>query len=306
MGSVESSLSIDARPHFLQALRRVLRPIIRLMIRSGIRYDEFIDVARGAYVESAIRDGIGTNKHPSRDQIAWATGIDRRRTDHYIDNETALPAPTRTLTRAVVEILHRWHTDARYLESSGSPRELTLGSQAGIRFQDLVSEVDHGVDPEAALSELLQAGSVALTGENCVRALSRSFIWRSGSPSSVEDLGDTLAHLAETLEYNLDPANAENKRLERSVFTDHGLSAKLLPQFEAYAQERTGHFLLDLDNWLAHYSDTDEHSTEPHAAAGVNVFLYVDEKSDTSPLSGLVGARRINRSLNDTEPCDEC
>ncbi len=306
MGGVESNLSIDARAHFLQALRRVLRPIIRLMIRSGIRYDEFIDVARGAFVESAVRDGIGSTIHPTRDQIAWVTGISRQRVDHYVDDDTALPAVTRTLTRAVVEILHRWHTDSRYLDPSGDPIELELSGHLGSRFQDLVLQVGGDVDPEAALTELLQAGSVTLTSENRVRAISRYFIWRGGSPSSIEDFGDTLAHFAETLEYNLDPANSESKRLEQSVFTDQGLPNKLLPQFEIYAQERTSHFLLDLDNWLAHYSDINESSTESRTGTGVNVFLYVDGKPDSTPLSELVQRQRRTHELMDGEPTDGC
>ena len=50
--------SSDARKQLLYALRQVLRPIVRILIRAGIRFDELSELARGVYIESAIRDGV--------------------------------------------------------------------------------------------------------------------------------------------------------------------------------------------------------------------------------------------------------
>ena len=109
MSSVDPSVSIDARPHFLQALRRVLRPIVRLMVRQGVRYDEFAEVARTAYVESAARDGIGGIDLPSVEQIALATGVDEARIDHYLElgNEVPSPPPVSKSTQVMTQVLHR-------------------------------------------------------------------------------------------------------------------------------------------------------------------------------------------------------
>jgi hypothetical protein len=288
MSSAEPNSLIDVRQNFLLALRQVLRPIIRFMIRAGIGYDDFVDVARGAYVESAIRDGIGEVKHPTRAQIAKTTGIDSQRVDHYIDDDDALPAARSTLTPLVVELLHRWHTDPRYLQPSGLPRELALDDQSEPRFQDLVMLVDSTADADAILAELLRAGSVLHTEENRVRALTRYFMWQKGSLHSIEDFGVTLSHLAETLEYNMPRGNSDAKRLERSVFTDRGLPTQLLPSFETYAQERTSQYLLDLDDWLAHASDPDPSQPETRIATGLNVFLYVDPPPDRRPISTLI------------------
>lgn len=302
MSAVNQARSVDARQHFMQALRGVLRPIIRLMIRAGIGYDDFVDVARGAYVESAARDGIGKVPHPTRDQIAKATGIDRRRIDHYIDDDGALPTAQGTLSPLVVEILHRWHTDPRYLQPSGIPCELALSDESEPRFRDLVKHVDANGDPEAMLVELLRAGSVIHTDENRVRALTRYFVWQKGSLHSIEDFGLTLSRLAETLEYNMERINNETKRLERSVFTDRGLPARLLPGFEAYSQERTHDFLLDLDDWLARASDLDPTPPEARIATGLSVFLYVDPRPDPRRISTLIqGQQHMKSPVSDGE-----
>jgi hypothetical protein len=292
MGSVESSLSIDARPHFLQALRRVLRPIIRLMIRSGIRYDEFIDVARGAYVESAIRDGIGTTANPTREQIAWATGIDRQRVDHYIDDDGALPAARVTMNRVVIEVLHKWHTDPKYLDTQGTPVELDLTETGTHGFGSLVAEINPEVDPASVLERLLQAKTVVYSSENQLRTVTRFFIRQGDDEGSIEHFGEAIAHLIETHVYNFDPKSTNSKRLDRAVFPDHGLPMRLLKPFQACVRERAEQFLLDVDDWLARNSDRMPRKTSKEVRAGVNVFFYVDPEPDSRSLSSLVRPRQ--------------
>lgn len=281
-------LSSDARKHLLFAVRRVLRPIVRLLIRVGIDYDEFADVARGAYIESAIRDG-SNGPPPSRDRVVFVTGVSRQQVDYYIDNKRAMPVVAPTLARVVTEVIHRWHTDSDYLGPYGIPLELEFDVPQGRCFQSLVAQVDAAASPGQVLEELLVAGSVTHSGERHYRAVSRWFILPEKlSPHRVEYIGDALTHLALTLDHNFNLADTENKRLERFVFADRGLPRNLLPNFEAHARDRTNRFLLDIDDWLAHSGDADTNESGVRVEAGVNVFLYVDPLADQQALSALV------------------
>lgn len=292
MSSVDPGLSIDARPHFLQALRRILRPIIRLMIRSGVRYDEFADLARGAYVDSAIHDGIGEVTHPSPEQILWATGIEPERLDNYRRMDTHELAPTRTSIQVVIEVLHRWHTNSRFLNEHGGPQDLEFDSASNESFRSLVAQVDKNADPAFILNEILKSKSAVYLEDNRIRAVTRSYIWPTDSVAGVEYFWRALNDLSQTLEYNFDPANAERKRLERSMFADRGISADLLPAFNRYTQERASQFLNDLDDWLARFPDI---STEDHGdkiVAGIYVFMYVETPKDMNSLANLTNKPR--------------
>src|SRR3954470_15059526 len=108
-------MSNSSREHLLYAYRRVLRPLIRILIRSGVRYDEFLELVRGVYVESAIRDGLGNGQKPTRAKISLSTGVPRRDVDRFIDNDGALPSAPRTLTKILSEVLNRWHTDPQFV-----------------------------------------------------------------------------------------------------------------------------------------------------------------------------------------------
>lgn len=290
--------SSDARKQLLYALRRVLRPVVRILLRAGIRFDEFSELARAVYVESAIRDGIDHAGTPSRERIAIATGVTRQQVDYYIENEGALPVAQPTLGHVLAEVLHKWHTHTRYLGPYGIPVELEFDAPSGSSFTSLVSIVDQNANPGLVLDELLRAGSVARIGEKHVRAASRAFINPDGmSPSRIEDFGSTLTRFAQTLEHNFNPTNAETKRLERFVGADKGLPRELLPAFEAHARTRTQRFLSELDSWLAQYSEMHPDELGPRAKTGVNVFFYVELPSAQDPLSALVQPSRRLHSV---------
>ena len=289
----------ESKRQLLYALRRVLRPIVRLLIRAGISYCEFADVARGAFVESAVRDRIGYSGAPTRDHIALVTGIGPQQVDYYIDNKNALPKAEPTLGRVLIEVLHRWHSDPQYLGPYGIPLELELDSPPQRCIESLVAQVDSKAKPGIVLEQLLQAKSVTYTGEKHFRVLRRSFIPpHAYSSDRLEYFGATLARMVQTLEHNVRLAEREKKRLERFAFADRGLPEGILAQFQAYASERTDKFLADIDDWFAHHASPDSDRLGPRVETGIHVFLHVEPQSSTRHLSDLAqSARKFDAAL---------
>lgn len=272
--------------YFLVALRRILRPLARLLIRAGLRFDEFADLARGVYLESAARDFDHTGI-PSRGRIAAVTGLTRHQVDRYIDR--TLPSANPTSADLLVEILQKWHTIPEYVGPYGIPRELEFARPADRCFCSLVTLVDPAANAGAALEELRRAGAVASAGNAHFRAVSRSLMMSSpASPQMIEHFGSTLSRLAATMEYNMDPRNVD-RRLQRGVCADRGLPLELVPAFENYARAKANEFLLDLDNWLASRASGDSDGGE-RLDAGVNVFLYVESLAAEESLASLVVA----------------
>lgn len=266
--------SSEVRKQLLYALRRVLRSIARQLIRAGIRFDEFADLARGVYVETAIRDGMEPEA-PSRERIAGVTGLTRRQVDRYIDNEGALPLADPALmsmAAMAIEVLHKWHSTPEYAGPYGIPLELQFDTPPDRCIRSLVTLVMPTADPQDALEELLRIGAIVPSGNRYFRAVSRTLVMPS--LQLIEHFGTTLSRMAATLEYNMDPRN-EAKRLERHVAADQGLPAELVPEFEKFARTRALDFLVELDNWLAPYVSDESEGTD-RVETGVNVFLYAD------------------------------
>lgn len=276
----------QTREHFLVALRRILKPLARLLIRAGVRFDEFADVARGVYVESAARD-FDYASIPSRGRVATVTGLTRHQVDRYID--CTLPSTNTTSSDLLVEILQKWHTIPEYVGPYGIPRELEFEGPTERCFRSLVALIDPAADAGAALEELRRAGAVALADDTRLRAVSRSLLMSApASPRFSEHFGSTLSRFATTLEYNMDARNTV-KRLQRRVTADRGVPLELIPAFEKYARTKANEFLLDLDNWLASRVSA-EAETDERLDAGVNVFLYIEPRTAEEPLPSMVHA----------------
>lgn len=282
----------NSREHLLFAFRRVLRPLIRILVRAGVRYDEFSALVRGVYVEAAAVDRVGAVAKPSRARISVATGVGRAEVNRYIDNDGALPFIEQSFTKTLAMVLNAWHTDSQFVGPYGIPLELAKEGTKGRTFKELVHAVDPGADAGEAYQELLRLGAITMSGETHIRVVSRAMIaTEEWSPAQLELFGNALTRLADTLQFNLDSRNA-SKRIERSVIADKGLPIAMVPKFEAHVREKVSELLVELDNWIT-----------PHAEApgpkspviGLAVFQFSDP--DSVYISGA-----LRNSVADSEP----
>lgn len=279
----------DSRDQLLYAFRRVLRPLIRILVRSGVRYDEFLELVRGVYVETAIRDGLGDGSKPTRAKISISTGVPRREVDRYIDNDGALPSAPKTLTAILSQILNRWHTDPQFVGPYGIPLELAVKGHKTRSFTELVCAVDAQAPVPDVLHELIRLRTVVWSGDTHVRAISRAFIpSEEMSPAQLEFFGNALTRLANTLQYNLDRKNID-KKLERSVVSSRGLPKDIVPIFERHTREKVSELLVELDNWLSPYA-TGVQKPGEFERVGLAVFQFIDPVIDSTPLKDKVSA----------------
>jgi len=279
----------NSRDQLLYAFRRVLRPLIRILVRSGVRYDEFLELVRGVYVETAVRDGLGDATKPTRAKVSISTGVPRREVDRYIDNDGALPAAPKTLTATLSQILNRWHTDPQFVGPYGIPLELAVKGHKTRSFTDLVTAVDPNAPVPDVLHELIRLRTVVWSGDTHVRTVSRAFIpIEEMSSAQLEFFGNALTRLANTLQFNLDRKNTE-KKLERSVVSSRGLPKDIVPVFEKHAREKVSELLVELDNWLSPYATGVQRPGE-FERVGLAVFQFIDPVVDSTPLREKVAA----------------
>jgi len=255
-----------------------------------VRYDEFLELVRGVYVETAVRDGLGDGSVPTRSKISVSTGVPRRDVDRFIDNDGALPPVTKSLAATLSEILNKWHTDPQFVGPYGIPLELEVKSQKNRSFTELVNVVNPSVNPHDVLDELLRFRAITWSGDTHVRTISRACIpVEEMSPAQLELFGNALTRLANTLQFNLDRLNTD-KRLERSVISDRGVPSSAIPVFEKHVRERVSELLVDLDNWLSQNSVEDQEDVR-FERIGVAVFQFVEPVADETSLREKVAAQ---------------
>lgn len=274
----------SARAHLIFSFRKVLRPLIKILIRAGVTYDEFREVIKGAYVETAVRDGVGQPGPITRERVATFTGVPGGDVDRFIDDPSLLAPPDATNADVIAEVLHIWNTDPNYLGPYGIPLEIDFELTPGRNLSDLIYRADPTVDPLVILEEMVESEMISQVGDRYFKAASRSYLFADiMSPKALEYFGRVMADLAHTLEYNM-AVTGERKRLQRSVFPEGGIPLEVLPEFEEILKDRAQALLLEIDDWISQNSSQwGERSST--VSTGLTVFHYVSEVVDSRPLS---------------------
>ena len=268
-------MSDNYRAQLVHTLRKVLKPLVRILFRAGVRFDEFIELLRGIYVELVIADTASSNERISTARISILSGVAKRDVERLVSSEDWLRLPKPTDVAALVAILHRWHTDSTFLGPYGVPLELPLMGPGGRSFNDLVGGSSIPIDPQSAFEQLLAAGVISRSGTTHVKVLSRSYVMPEPlSAEMLEHFGISMTNLASTLHFNMTP-DSSAKRLERSVFPDEGLPEELFEEFDAYVRERAHAMLSEVDDWIADAARRPIKKPSSRIATGVSVYHYV-------------------------------
>lgn len=288
----------SARAHLIFSFRKVLRPLIKILIRAGVTYDEFREVIKGAYVETAVRDGVGQPGPITRERVATFTGVPGGDVDRFIDDPSLLAPPDATNAAVIAEVLHLWNTDPSYLGPYGIPLEIDFDTTPSRNLSELVYRADPTADPSVILEEMVESGLVTQVGQRHFKAGTRSYLFANiMSPQALEYFGRVMADLAQTLEFNMAVRPGQEKRLQRSVVADGGVPDYALPEFEALLKERVQALLVEVDDWLSQNAGRWGDRTNA-VNTGLTVFHYVSEDLDFAPLQEVSGLFHTSRPKN--------
>ena len=258
------------------AILRILRPLIRLLLRHGVPFGAFADLAKRVYVEVALEElGIPGRKQ-THSRVSVLTGLSRKevlrvtRLDRPDDTETA------GRYHRAARVIGGWVRDERFNDGSGDPAPLPVEGE-GPTFSGLVKEYSGDVPHRAILDELLRVGAVERTADDKVRLLARAYIPVAGDEEKLEILGTDTACLIETIDHNLqaDPGKAF---FQRKTMYDN-LPDEAVEQLRKDLGMRAEKFLEQADRRLADRDrDSNPKSTGTgRRKAGIGIFWFEGE-----------------------------
>src|SRR5690606_444672 len=110
---------MDDREHLdviLAMCRRLLRPVVRVLLRHGITYRHFAALSKALYVEVASTD-YGLRGRPTNvARTALLTGLDRKEVKRLRDAMYVDAGEARRYARGdrIARVLAAWYQDPRY------------------------------------------------------------------------------------------------------------------------------------------------------------------------------------------------
>jgi hypothetical protein len=262
----------------LAAYRKLLQPLVRILIRSGVSFGETAEILRTVFVEVAARDFDLPDRKTSLSRIAIITGLTRKEVakQQAILRSGVLDVDT-NLNR-VSRVLEGWHTDPIFTGPYGMPMELPFESPTSSSFASLVRKHSGDMAPRAMLDELIRVGAVEQTSTGAFKVLIRVYIPRDFHPDALQRFGEVVRDFINTYEYNMDKRPGMG-RFERIVFADDGLREDLVPAFDALLRSKGHKFLVELNNWLsAQENVTTVNKGKRRVKTGVGLYHYVSKE----------------------------
>ena len=258
----------------LAATRQWLKPLVHVLVRCGVTWKDFAELAKTAYVEVATQQFGKRGRLTNVARTAVLTGLTRREVRKQRERVDAAPqAWTGYVTKASL-VLSAWHQDPRFLDSSGKPALLPLNGD-GSTFTALLRLCGASdVPPTTLLKELRAAEAIRETPDGRLEALKRSYIPQTMDEHLIRLWGTVIADVASTYAHNLMRRADVAPRFERAALNERVL-ASALPEFRRFLDQEGQAFLERVDAWLTEHeakpnqSEPDSRSVRIRLGAGV-------------------------------------
>ncbi|WP_298966894.1 DUF6502 family protein [uncultured Methylobacterium sp.] len=218
----------------LQApLARLLRPLVRLFVRTGITFPALTTLLRELYVNVAEYDFALPGKEQTDSRVSLLTGIHRKEVRRLRGAGAPVNAVPASVSRTS-RIIARWLAAPDFTDAEGRPRPLPRAGEDGPSFESLVASVTRDLRPRAVLDEWLDRGLAVQDPEGRIVLAEAAFVPQGGGEQQLYYFGRNLHdHIAAAVANILDD---KPRFLERAVHYD-GLSPDLARRLEARARE---------------------------------------------------------------------
>lgn len=276
----------DIRDHLRRAYRRLLHPLIRILIRNGVTAPEVEEWVRQVFVDAAMSDEFQLpGRRLSDTRLAILTGLSRKEV-HRLRTGEKSDRDESKLSR-VGRVLAGWTQDPEFTGPYGLPLALPFEDDPRVdapSFTELVRRFSGDMAPRAMLDEMLRTGLAQVDEDGLVKNTGRIYIPSKLDPAGIEQVGRALARLGDTIDYNNQVEPQTLGRFQRYVVTDFGLTEEQYQEFTVYLRQKCQQLLETLDNWIGMQegrkgtAERLERIPKKKIMTGVAICHFVDQK----------------------------
>lgn len=257
------------------AVARILKPLVRILMKSGISYGTFADIAKRQFVDVAQNDFSIQGRKQSISRVSVITGLTRKEVGRIIGLHEPVDTRNEDRYNRASRVIAGWRRDKDFLDREGKPMVLTVCGTPN-SFQELVKRYSGDMPYRAVLDELVADGGVERIEENKVKLTQRAYLAKGDESMKLHILGVDTTFLVDTIEHNLNRKD-QPPRFQRKVLYDN-LPDEALPEFRRLSAESAQTLLEKLDKWLSRH----DRDANPKAGGGgrntAGIGIYYFEK----------------------------
>lgn len=213
------------------------------MIKIGLTFPMFNDLARKAFVEASREDFSVDGESPNQSRIAILSGVHRKEVRRLTALDHAMPDPPSALPLSA-KVVAVWTGETDYLDAERKPRPLPrIALDDGPSFERLVTSVSKDVRPRALLDEWLRQGMVKVE-DDVVHLLRSAFLSTVGYQEKAYFFGRNLRDHIASGAHNL--AGNEPPLFDRAVYYDR-LKPESIEELRKMAVEKSTELLIEMN-----------------------------------------------------------
>lgn len=256
----------------VQAMRRVMLPIARIMLAKGITYPFLAEMLKGVFVEVAERDFRLDDKPQTDSRISLLSGVHRKDVRRLREQ----PERDETQPQAVSlgsQLVAAWTGLPQYLDAEGRPLPLPrlARNSDDISFEGLVAGVSKDIRSRAVLDEWLRLGVAHLDDEDRVLLNAAAFVPAKGFDEKVFYFGHNVHDHAAAAVHNV--IGEGIPFLERSVHYE-ALTAESIAQLRQLAERAGMQAALSVNRRALELEKRDANAAGPRHRMTFGIYFY--------------------------------
>ena len=270
----------DIQRQILGAFLIALRPIAKILLRFGIGFREFAELAKTAFVDVATSE-YGLRGRPTNiSRVAVMTGLTRKEVRRIREKIEQGDHSVVVKSTPLSEILHRWHGEEEFLDSSGRPNRLPFSGDVG-SFIHLVKLFGGDIPPGAMRTELVRVGAVRECDDGSLEVVSRTVHPKGAHDKLIAALVHGIYPLAATVAHNVDPNKTGEGWAQMSAYSQ-SIRKSDLPRLRRISFDRLSEVAESFDDLFMAYETLHEANATETDSNTVAVGVFYFEEHDSS------------------------
>lgn len=227
-----------------KGLIHLLRPIIRLCVRYGVKIHQVELEIKKLFVQEAKLFLEEARSERSASRISVMTGMQRPAVSDFM-NEQKIPMKQSLVSKVVGS----WSSKTDYVTKSGSPRVLEVEGKES-EFAKLVHSVSQALNPYTVLFELERAKLIERSAKG-VRLLTQAFNSKYDIDQSIQYLASDISDLTFAVEENI---SAEGRAPNHHITTEYdNIPLNKVAQIQSCLMKEGDSFHRKMRNYLSKF-----------------------------------------------------
>jgi len=268
-------------PLLVSAIKKILRPLVKLMLSYQITYPYLIGILKSIYVDVAENEFQVDDKRPSDSRINLLTGVHRKDVKRLrAEGSQKFEIPENISIGA--QLVGEWLGSKEFIDSKGKPKTLPLKPGAGkdISFDTLVRKVcKQDIRPRVILDEWLRLGIAHIENDEVVLNTG-AFTPDKGFDEKAFFFGKNLQDHISAGSENLSGSRAPY--FDRSVYYDN-LSETSVQELEELANYLGMQALTEMNKEALSRQRGDKGQSQSKFRINFGVFNYSTEAVNENP-----------------------